>query len=424
MMENQRFVPDALNRLRPTTRRNVPVVQRLACSPHTYLKISAAAGMPDQISEAAYNRITQQQAKNKSKGQRKKQPVAQDHSVLETPCRQIAQLTLQSTAKNPSKLISGKSLTQLMPKRLFFRKKSWLSSSSSSIESGQEEANQNDSAHIISTSDCPQIEADLLGDENQLENPDSSIASMTKHGKAPELLVNRVNSASLLALPRQSLASSPGSNDWSLDKANLSPIILKRARDGLSSTLVQAQLANTTTTPVSTIEEVDEQFSDDRDQSQDRDSSTKSERNKGFKKTASVLRDVKNSIGLRLRAKHESRAFAKFTNELTTPSPGAKQLQQPAVNTDKELKSKRKLSLLGNKKSKSIVKNENDLTEKVPSSLTPKGRIALQHKKHLMHANKFAFDSPTGRLRETVKEVEQFQQCIEDISKAIKSRRV
>lgn len=53
---------------------------------------------------------------------------------------------------------------------------------------------------------------------------------------------------------------------------------------------------------------------------------------------------------------------------------------------------------------------------------TPKQRIALQHKKHLMQANKFAFDSPTGKFRETVKDVEQFQQCIEDISQAIRSQ--
>lgn len=53
---------------------------------------------------------------------------------------------------------------------------------------------------------------------------------------------------------------------------------------------------------------------------------------------------------------------------------------------------------------------------------TPKQRIALQHKKHLTHANKFTFDSPTGKFRETVKDVEQFQQCIEDISQAIRSK--
>lgn len=58
----------------------------------------------------------------------------------------------------------------------------------------------------------------------------------------------------------------------------------------------------------------------------------------------------------------------------------------------------------------------------VSPASTPKERVALQHKRHLMHANKFAFDSPTGRLRETVKEVEHFQECIEAISKAIESR--
>lgn len=53
---------------------------------------------------------------------------------------------------------------------------------------------------------------------------------------------------------------------------------------------------------------------------------------------------------------------------------------------------------------------------------TPKHRVALQHKRHLLQANKFTFDSPAGRLRETVKDVEHFQQCIEDISKAIRAR--
>lgn len=54
--------------------------------------------------------------------------------------------------------------------------------------------------------------------------------------------------------------------------------------------------------------------------------------------------------------------------------------------------------------------------------VTPKQRVASQHKKHLVQASKFIFDSPAGRLKETVKDVERFQQCIEDISKAIRAR--
>lgn len=76
---------------------------------------------------------------------------------------------------------------------------------------------------------------------------------------------------------------------------------------------------------------------------------------------------------------------------------------------------------MGRNKSTAVKQSVVDVSMEIEEE-SPKNRIALRHKKHLLHANKFAFDSPTGRLRETVKDVEQFQQCIEDISKAIRAR--
>jgi len=118
-----------------------------------------------------------------------------------------------------------------------------------------------------------------------------------------------------------------------------------------------------------------------------------------------------------MKARQESKAFSKLTNELATPPT---KLYSPFnIYTDssvKASKSRRKLVLNGNKGDKDKDCSMSSADE------TPKSRIVLRHKRHLMQANRFTFDSPTGRLRETVKDVERFQQCIEDISDAIRSR--
>lgn len=65
---------------------------------------------------------------------------------------------------------------------------------------------------------------------------------------------------------------------------------------------------------------------------------------------------------------------------------------------------------------------DDEVSSELGETATPKHRVVSQHRRHLLQANRFTFDSPAGRLRETVKDVEHFQQCIEDISKAIRSR--
>lgn len=120
----------------------------------------------------------------------------------------------------------------------------------------------------------------------------------------------------------------------------------------------------------------------------------------------------------RIKARHESKAFNRLTNDLASPqnSPSTP-LYSPfniytPDNCKKDSKARKKLNL-----DKQL--NGSMTTE---FNETPKNRIALRHKKHLMLANKFTFDSPTGKLKETIKDVEHFQQCIEDISKAIRDR--
>lgn len=131
-----------------------------------------------------------------------------------------------------------------------------------------------------------------------------------------------------------------------------------------------------------------------------------------------------------MKARHESQAFAKLTNELTSPPT---RLYSPFnIYTDSASKpkreqtrtSKRKLNLTGNKQVSKTPSDQNCSMMSVDEvgEVTPKHRVASQHKKHLLQTSKFVFDSPAGRLRETVKDVERFQQCIEDISNAIRTR--
>lgn len=142
-----------------------------------------------------------------------------------------------------------------------------------------------------------------------------------------------------------------------------------------------------------------------------------------------------------MKAKQESQAFTKLTNELATPptklySPF--NIYTPDKDNDKTNESKSRRMLQLSKSGSKVTTRSSSLNNNLfnaGSSMvniegkqqqqqekTPKQRIALQHKKHLMQTNNFTFDSPTGKFRETVKDVEQFQQCIEDISQAIRAR--
>lgn len=129
-----------------------------------------------------------------------------------------------------------------------------------------------------------------------------------------------------------------------------------------------------------------------------------------------------------MKAKQDNQGFSKLSSDLQTPptklySPFniyensvTKSTNQGSVT---RARSKRKMILNGNE-SRISLEPETDI-----SFLdSPKDRIALRHKKHLTQATKFAFDSPTGRLRESVKDVEHLQQCIEEISHAIRAKEI
>lgn len=172
-----------------------------------------------------------------------------------------------------------------------------------------------------------------------------------------------------------------------------------------------------------------------------------------------------------MKARHESKSFAKLTNELATPptklyspfniytpscsedgncngSESATKTKDPSKAAKRNNRLTKKRAMV-NKLALENSMNDSGLdcsmaltspTSSTPNGpgegaaavdqpsmtvhgRTPKARIAWRHKRHLMQENAFAsFASPTGRLRETVRDVEQFQQCIEDISVAIRAR--
>lgn len=129
------------------------------------------------------------------------------------------------------------------------------------------------------------------------------------------------------------------------------------------------------------------------------------QKSKALRTTGKVLRDVKNSLGIRMprRLKRGNKGtFAKLENEMT---PQTTKMYSPFNVFTDSFNSDEKLS------------GENNDFQFADE--TPKRRVALQHKKHV--SNKFMFDSPTGRFKDTVKDVENFQQCIENISQAIKT---
>lgn len=137
----------------------------------------------------------------------------------------------------------------------------------------------------------------------------------------------------------------------------------------------------------------------------------------------------------RLRARQDRQAFCKLNEELMTPP---SKLYSPFNITDSftdnlgdsagKVEVGRRSRRLRNSSAcddsfESTPSTKQSIDSSHSHNQTPKDRIALQHKKHLMNENQFNnFVSPTGKLRETVKDVEHFQQCIEDISKAIRER--
>lgn len=120
-----------------------------------------------------------------------------------------------------------------------------------------------------------------------------------------------------------------------------------------------------------------------------------------------------------MKAKQNSQSFAKLTNELATPPT---KLYSPfnfctSPRSQRQLDGSFTIQHISDEQCidkqlqiKTIESNKN-------ASGNTKDRIANKHKRHLI--NQFAIDSPTGRFRETVRDVEKFQQCIEEISEAI-----
>lgn len=85
-----------------------------------------------------------------------------------------------------------------------------------------------------------------------------------------------------------------------------------------------------------------------------------------------------------MKAKHESQAFARLTAELETPPT---KLYSPFNINDscpKESRSKRNLS----KRQQALEEGDVSMSVEETEEETPKRRVALQHKKHLMQANK------------------------------------
>lgn len=354
---------------------------------------------------------------------------------LDTPCKQIAQLQLnnqQPPKAKSAKLLSTKSLTQLIPKNYFFSRR----------KSAGEKSDKEPKSKLAK-------DKKLTTSKSYTNGVSDKVVSNNANQVLEPSVVNRIGSASMIVeFPRQSTSNSLAyqtDDSSTLTASNLSPIV----GVGSQNEIIRSVVASTPTLKKCPRKVTNSNDGKDSKKNQPEndvehqkeEESKPSKKFKPFKGTALVLRDVKNSIGLRMKAKHESRAFEKLTDELITPptklyspfniynTPGS--AVKKANERKEKLKSKRRLNLSKNNKQSPIDKKNDSGNYSMAdqnnggsggNKRSPKGRISLQHKKHLIQANKFAFDSPTGRLRETVKDVEHFQQCIEDISKAIRER--
>lgn len=122
-----------------------------------------------------------------------------------------------------------------------------------------------------------------------------------------------------------------------------------------------------------------------------------------FRNPTVILRDVKNCVAQRFKSKQNgSLEFEKFENEVSTPA-SAKLYSPFGVFTD-SIKTQVNCRL-------DSLPAENDL------SLTPKSKLSPSKKNRLRHLKqKLVFDSPTGKLRESVDDVEKFQKDIHKIN--------
>lgn len=296
--------------------------------------------------------------------------------------RQMDSLESQPKERSQqSKLLGSKSLSHLVNRGLFFKK-------SNKGDDGQQQQ------------------------QHQLKTTKSFSSGLLRTSETSAKLDS--------GIVRQSSCNSFGcSNDtfFAMQKPNLSPIvgqahlINSELFAGSSGPLVGEQRMQSSASAVEERVESTSEPTVTQEGEEDDDKKTKKKAKKQykpFKNTGLVLRDVKNSLGLRLRAKHDSHSFAKLTCDDGAATPPTKLYSPFNIYTpDGDCKKKQ------HGKSKKASNDEE-------TKMTPKNRVAMQHKRHL--TNKFAFDSPTGRVREGVQDVERFQQCIERISDAIKHR--
>lgn len=233
--------------------------------------------------------------------------VTKNKVSLDTPCRKIASLKLEvKVTPNPakqSKLLSSKSLSQLVPRKLFF-----VRTKAQQAGNPSKEGASNESKDKITIGNL-QTTKSLTNAAFQF---DPSLDSTLKHD-----IINgssAVTSVSLIGFPGQSIcnsfAQSSSSNSYadycSITRPNISPIV----GDSLIPTAQRPIGDIATSTPQETKagtkhalrkRQTTNRTKDKKNVTGDIKSSTTAancNRYRPFKNTALVLRDVKNSIGL------------------------------------------------------------------------------------------------------------------------------
>lgn len=206
-----------------------------------------------------------------------------------SPNRLAVQLDNKHKIKH-SKLLSSKSLSQLVPRGLFFKKPKDGNDSKKS--------NETTGTKLTTTKSFPNNAFRSDFDDAIQDNVDA------------DFIVNRVNSVSLIGLPRQSTSNVFGCNsfDNTLEGISLSPIIIgsqeKKEQDfglttpskDVSSTTTDEINKNNTSYPhQKENSKAEENLEDSSDNGKKGAISGKL---KALKNTKLVLRDVKNSIGL------------------------------------------------------------------------------------------------------------------------------
>lgn len=229
---------------------------------------------------------------------------AAKHISIDTPCRRIASLKLEvKVTPKPvkqSKLLSSKSLSQLVPRKLFFVRTKQQQNADSSEEKVSNKSKDNKPTGKLQTSKSltnaafqfdPSIDLTL---RNEIINGSSA-----------------VNSVSLIGFPRHSTSnsfaqSSSSSNGCcSLARPNISPIVgdnMVPAVQGPKGSIATSTPQGTKTKAKQTLRKrgLANKVKDKKNVIDDTKTTTvtNSSRYRPFRNTALVLRDVKNSIGL------------------------------------------------------------------------------------------------------------------------------